>query len=155
MHPVRYGGITLLRLDRVSVLQDQDVVSVAKQQCGISKTLCTPSLPAAQKRTPFQSLDGTGLLLEGVHTAQINLKLNFFSFPGGWGDTRHMSKLNCALLLQMLNCSTSCCYDNLIIVDRGRIMFVSPMWVGGRIMCECEVVLFGQASHVSLQEKQL
>lgn len=80
-HPPHYSAIMLSCLDLVSVLQDQDVVSVAKQQCGISKTLRTPSLPGAQKRTPFQSLDGTLTGLVGGGGArspnQSKIKLAF------------------------------------------------------------------------------
>lgn len=164
-------GTTLLsshtmpfHVDLVSDLQDQDVVRLAKQQCGISKTLHTPSFPVIQRGHPFSHFKvcicrANWMLVEGVYSnwiaAKINLNLNMYSLNCEEEIWEIWASWNLAPLLQMLKCSTPCCYDNLIIVYHGCTIVCLPLWASGKIMCECEVVLFGQVSNACLWEKWL
>lgn len=117
----------------VSDLQDKDVVSVAEQTCTISTTM--------------HHKVGLLCVVEGaqqVNWSQSQTENYKEKIWQAWDETFHRSS----------KCSTSCCYDNLIIVDHGCTTVCLPLWGSGKIMCECEVVLFGKALHVWLWEKQ-
>lgn len=156
------AGVTLPHMDLVSTCRTRMWWKVAQQWCSISKTH-TGSL-LTQRRLLLSRLKAFELkpncwkraCTQQVKSSQkIRLKLNLYSLNCG-GDVRTaQGNLNPPPLLQTLTRSTSCCYDNLIIVYHDCIFVYVSMWGSWKIMCECEVALFGKVPNTRLQGKQL
>lgn len=146
-------------MDLVSHLQDQDVVRVVQQQRSVSTTLHTASFLVTQWGHPVSHFKARHCELDCWYREdtlnemqpKINQKkFNLYSLKCEEAIWEIWASLNLPPLLQTLKCSAACCYDNLIIVYHGCTLVCLPLWGSGKIMCECEVVLFGRVSNVRL-----
>lgn len=116
----------------LSNLHDQDVVQLAKQQCHISKSLHTTSLPSfTQRETPFHSLESivthTRAVPNIIHTLCIqNNYSNSTLCSSNCEDEPWQTWASYKQVAAFSQRSSSRCYDNLIIVCHGCAVVLFP-----------------------------